>query len=77
MTLRDFQKELESIYNWSTKGCGNHGCVINPPKGMGTNASCQCYPQAFAAGKAARAPSHLAGHRRLYLCQCLATCSLP
>ena len=48
MTLQDFQKELESIYIWSTKGCGNHGCIINPPKGMGTNASCQCYPQAFA-----------------------------
>jgi hypothetical protein len=48
MTLRDFQTELEHIYNWATKGCGNHGCVINPPKGMGTNASCQCSPQSFA-----------------------------
>jgi len=29
-------------------GCGNHGCRINPPKGMGTNAGCQCTPQRIA-----------------------------
>lgn len=23
-------------------GCLNHGCVINPPKGMGTNGPCHC-----------------------------------
>ena len=48
MTLRDFQTELENIYNWAENGCGNHGCVINPPKDIGTNASCQCSPQSFA-----------------------------
>ena len=23
-------------------GCGNHGCFINPPKGMATNGPCEC-----------------------------------
>lgn len=23
-------------------GCGNHNCVIEKPKGMGTNGSCKC-----------------------------------
>jgi hypothetical protein len=25
-------------------GCGNHGCKIKRPVGMGTNASCHCSP---------------------------------
>ena len=24
------------------KGCGNHGCIINPPIGVGTNGRCRC-----------------------------------
>ncbi len=24
------------------KGCGNHGCIIEEPKGMGTNSICKC-----------------------------------
>ena len=23
-------------------GCSNHGCIIEKPRGMGTNGSCQC-----------------------------------
>lgn len=23
-------------------GCSNHGCMINPPMGMGTNGACKC-----------------------------------
>ena len=23
-------------------GCGDHGCVIAPPEGMGTNGGCRC-----------------------------------
>jgi len=26
----------------------NHGCVLNPPKKIGTNASCSCFPEEFA-----------------------------
>lgn len=29
-------------------GCGNHGCIVSPPKGAGTNAGCRCHPGAFA-----------------------------
>lgn len=24
-------------------GCGSHGCVISPPKGLGTNMICKCH----------------------------------
>jgi len=24
-------------------GCGDHGCLVEKPKGMGTNASCRCH----------------------------------
>ena len=27
-------------------GCSNHGCVVNPPKGLGTNAGCKCWQDA-------------------------------
>jgi len=26
-------------------GCGNHGCVVAKPKGMGTNGPCRCLPR--------------------------------
>jgi hypothetical protein len=47
MTLPEFQKELNNFNNWVQNGCGNHGCVIKQPKGMGTNAGCQCSPHRF------------------------------
>lgn len=47
MNLQEFQKELNKLNNWAQRGCGNHGCVIKPPQGIGTNASCQCTPYAF------------------------------
>jgi hypothetical protein len=25
------------------KGCGEHGCLIDPPEGMGTNGGCRCH----------------------------------
>lgn len=24
------------------QGCSDHGCMVNPPKGMGTNGGCRC-----------------------------------
>ena len=30
-------------YEISEKGCGNHSCFINPPKGQGTNGGCSCF----------------------------------
>lgn len=33
---------FERLASQMWTGCGNHGCVINPPKGMGTNAGCKC-----------------------------------
>jgi hypothetical protein len=26
----------------SSKGCGDHGCFVEKPTGMGTNGSCRC-----------------------------------
>lgn len=54
MKVSHLQEELEKLLNWSKYGCGNHGCRIYKPKGMGTNGSCQCSPYAF-------------GERMLYL----------
>jgi hypothetical protein len=48
ISLRDFQKAMESLNRWAQHGCTNHGCRIEPPKGMGTNAICSCTPRAFA-----------------------------
>lgn len=28
-------------------GCGDHSCLVNPPKGMGTNGGCRCDEQAL------------------------------
>ena len=27
-------------------GCGDHGCLFNKPKGMGTNGHCRCIDNA-------------------------------
>ena len=47
-TLEDLRKSLDRLALKAKFGCGNHGCVILPPKGMGTNSSCTCSPRAFA-----------------------------
>lgn len=47
ISLADFQKEMNKLNEWAKYGCSNHGCRINPPKGMGTNATCQCIPRSF------------------------------
>ena len=46
MTLTEFQKELNSLNRWAQHGCGNTGCIIRPPV-VGTNMTCQCYPEKF------------------------------
>jgi len=33
---------LESMAKQMRHGCGNHGCLINPPKGQATNMICDC-----------------------------------
>jgi hypothetical protein len=47
MTLEEFQVEIDRLHDWAFWGCGNHGCRIDPPKGMGTNSTCQCTPHEF------------------------------
>jgi hypothetical protein len=41
---KDLIHSLEMLLKQMKYGCGNHGCVIRPPKGMGTNSICRCYP---------------------------------
>jgi len=48
MTLRQGQDWLQGLADRLHGGCGNHGCVIRPPHGLGTNASCRCRPKDFA-----------------------------
>lgn len=48
MKLSDLKHEIHQLDHWAHHGCGNHGCRIKPPVGMGTNAGCQCNPHAFA-----------------------------
>ena len=43
MKIKNYKAWLERELR-SLGGCGNNGCVINPPKGMGTNSSCMCGP---------------------------------
>lgn len=40
----ELQEDVENLARRLKYGCGNHGCRINPPKGMGTNSICQCTP---------------------------------
>lgn len=47
-TLDDLRESLTKLQMKLNHGCGNHGCCINDPKGMGTNASCTCSPEAIA-----------------------------
>lgn len=34
--------ELLELVGRLTNGCGNHGCVIKQPDGVGTNGPCRC-----------------------------------
>ncbi len=43
-TLDDLRDAIRQIDRQLTHGCGNHGCRIKPPVGMGTNAICKCTP---------------------------------
>jgi len=47
MRIPDLQKQIATLYVWSQNGCGNHGCRIKKPVGMGTNSTCSCNPDAF------------------------------
>ena len=47
LTPAELADILECVVNHLRFGCGNHGCIINPPKGMGTNSTCQCRPALF------------------------------
>jgi len=38
VALREYERAMEGI-----GGCGNHGCLIKQPTGMGTNAGCRCW----------------------------------
>ena len=47
ITLKEFQKEISVISDWSKYGCSDGGCVIHKPTGMHTNGGCHCRPRAF------------------------------
>ncbi len=53
--LNDYNVSLSDI-----GGCGNHGCYIDPPKGMGTNAGCRCWTDKYTAQRAMLAGKRLA-----------------
>jgi len=38
-------ERLQLIISKMLRGCGNHGCVIQSPQGMGTNGACRCRPR--------------------------------
>lgn len=38
--LASLQSEPVTLYD--IKGCGNHGCQVAPPEGVGTNGACRC-----------------------------------
>ncbi len=42
MSKQDLIEDVKKLVSHLKYGCGNHGCIINPPKGMGTNMSCKC-----------------------------------
>ena len=47
-TLEDFLETVERLHRQVEHGCGNHGCVIEKPEGMATNAGCKCQPSRIA-----------------------------
>lgn len=46
--LQQVKRDLDEIQKRLTSGCGNHGCVVKRPVGMGTNSACKCTPFAIA-----------------------------
>lgn len=44
-TIKDLLYSVGMLAKRLEHGCGNHGCRIKPPKGMGTNAGCRCTPE--------------------------------
>lgn len=48
MTPSEIADSLDQLSRKLRVGCGNHGCRISPPEGMGTNSICQCMPIKFA-----------------------------
>lgn len=47
-SIEDLSESVERLARRLKHGCGNHGCRINPPKGMGTNVVCNCSPREIA-----------------------------
>lgn len=47
-TLDDLLSSVTNLRNQVLHGCGNHGCIIKPPSGMGTNSTCRCQPYRIA-----------------------------
>ena len=47
-TLADLRRRLSKLQDQLTHGCGNNGCIIKHPSGMGTNANCRCQPYQIA-----------------------------
>ena len=45
VTLVTIQGAISHLNNRIHFGCGNHGCLIKAPKGMGTNMNCKCTPE--------------------------------
>lgn len=43
-SIEDLSESIDRLARLLKYGCGNHGCRIKPPKGMGTNAVCKCNP---------------------------------
>jgi hypothetical protein len=47
-TLDDLRHSVDMLHQQVMNGCGNHGCVIKPVSGAGTNSTCQCRPYRIA-----------------------------
>lgn len=48
MTLTQARNTIDDIQARMHLGCGNHGCCIQAPIGMGTNSVCRCTPREIA-----------------------------
>lgn len=48
MTKHDVIEVLQGIERRLEHGCGNHGCCVKQPTGMGTNGACRCSPREVA-----------------------------
>lgn len=45
LVLRAWGAAIESVRGQAPPelvGCGDHSCIVAPPKGMGTNGGCRC-----------------------------------